>query len=106
MKMFRQAQVRTQTFWIGMIRVTLRHQVLVLRRGARKATGDTIVDTMLEIVVASKLRATAIMKNEEHFSIRNCIKLKMRCNMLMTTSTFFTSDLFENFNTRETFLSL
>ncbi|XP_034692549.1 uncharacterized protein LOC117919450 [Vitis riparia] len=33
------------------------------RKRSRKATGDAIVDAMLEIAAASKMRATAIMKN-------------------------------------------
>ncbi|KAH8479824.1 hypothetical protein H0E87_030140, partial [Populus deltoides] len=41
---------------------------------SRKATGDAIVDAMLEIAAASKMRAAAIMKNEDQFSISKCIK--------------------------------
>ncbi|KAJ9177071.1 hypothetical protein P3X46_012323 [Hevea brasiliensis] len=42
---------------------------------SRKATGDAIVDAMLEIAAASKMRASAIMKNEDRFSISKCIKV-------------------------------
>ncbi|KAJ6368389.1 hypothetical protein OIU78_000895 [Salix suchowensis] len=42
---------------------------------SRKATGDAIVDAMLEIAAASKMRAAAIMKNEDRFSISKCIKV-------------------------------
>ncbi|KAJ6857951.1 hypothetical protein NC652_040469 [Populus alba x Populus x berolinensis] len=42
---------------------------------SRKATGDAIVDAMLEIAAASKMRAAAIMKNEDQFSISKCIKV-------------------------------
>ncbi|CAK9154795.1 unnamed protein product [Ilex paraguariensis] len=45
------------------------------RKRSRKAAGDAIVDAMLEIAAASKMRAAAIMKNEEQFSISKCIKL-------------------------------
>ncbi|XP_016698872.1 uncharacterized protein [Gossypium hirsutum] len=45
------------------------------RKRSRKATGDAIVDAMLEIAAASKLRASAIMKNEDQFSISKCIKV-------------------------------
>ncbi|KAK7824364.1 hypothetical protein CFP56_034422 [Quercus suber] len=45
------------------------------RKRSRKATGDAIVDAMLEIAAASKMRATAIMKNEDRFSISKCIKV-------------------------------
>ncbi|WOH07112.1 hypothetical protein DCAR_0626541 [Daucus carota subsp. sativus] len=45
------------------------------RKRSRKATGDVIVDAMLEIAAASKMRAAAIMKNEERFSISKCIKM-------------------------------
>ncbi|KAK3205092.1 hypothetical protein Dsin_019138 [Dipteronia sinensis] len=40
-----------------------------------KTAGDAIVDAMLEIAAASKMRASAIMKNEERFSISRCIKV-------------------------------
>ncbi|KAI8525801.1 hypothetical protein RHMOL_Rhmol13G0258500 [Rhododendron molle] len=39
------------------------------------ATGDAIVDDMLETAAASKMRATEIMKNEDRFSISKCIKV-------------------------------
>ncbi|XP_027358471.1 uncharacterized protein LOC113867380 isoform X3 [Abrus precatorius] len=45
------------------------------RKRGRKATGAAIVDAMLEIAAASKMRASAIMKNEERFSISKCIKV-------------------------------
>ncbi|KAJ6296535.1 hypothetical protein OIU78_022285 [Salix suchowensis] len=46
-------------------------------RGKRscEATGDAIVDAMLEIAAASKMRAAAIMKNEDQYSISKCIKV-------------------------------
>ncbi|KAJ6349672.1 hypothetical protein OIU77_007118 [Salix suchowensis] len=40
-----------------------------------EATGDVIVDAMLEIAAASKMRAAAIMKNEDQYSISKCIKV-------------------------------
>ncbi|XP_015573951.1 uncharacterized protein LOC8285006 isoform X1 [Ricinus communis] len=45
------------------------------RKRSRKATGDAIVDAMLEIAAASKMRAAAILKNEDRFSISKCIKV-------------------------------
>ncbi|XP_054785623.1 uncharacterized protein LOC129292093 [Prosopis cineraria] len=45
------------------------------RKRSRKATGDAIVDAMLEIAAVSKMRANAIMKNEDRFSISKCIKV-------------------------------
>ncbi|KAB5511763.1 hypothetical protein DKX38_028791 [Salix brachista] len=53
-------------------------------RGKRscKATGDAIVDAMLEIAAASKMRAAAIMKNEDQYSISKCIKV-LRCKDLV-----------------------
>ncbi|XP_050208076.1 uncharacterized protein LOC126657432 isoform X2 [Mercurialis annua] len=45
------------------------------RKRSRKATGDAIVDAMLEIAAASKMRAAAMMKNEDCFSISKCIKV-------------------------------
>ncbi|CAK8532395.1 unnamed protein product [Lathyrus sativus] len=45
------------------------------RKRGRKATGDAIVDAMMQIAAASKMRANAIMKNEERFSISKCINV-------------------------------
>ncbi|GAY38691.1 hypothetical protein CUMW_038600, partial [Citrus unshiu] len=45
------------------------------RKRNRKAAGDAIVEAMLEIAAASKMRAAAITKNEERFSISKCIKV-------------------------------
>ncbi|PON35590.1 hypothetical protein PanWU01x14_334910 [Parasponia andersonii] len=76
------------------------------RKRSRKATGDAIVDAMLEIASASKLRAAAIMKNEERFSISKCIKVLDEMQGLDQRIYFFALDLFENPNSRETFISL
>jgi hypothetical protein len=43
------------------------------RRRSRKATGDAIVDAMMQIAAASKMRASAIMNNQDKFSISKCI---------------------------------
>ncbi|GLU12155.1 hypothetical protein SLE2022_288580 [Rubroshorea leprosula] len=45
------------------------------RKRSRKATGDAIVDAMLEIAAASKMRASTIMRNDDRFSISKCIKV-------------------------------
>ncbi|XP_061349564.1 uncharacterized protein LOC133294826 isoform X1 [Gastrolobium bilobum] len=45
------------------------------RKRGRKAAGSAIVDAMLEIAAASKMRASAIMKNKDRFSTRKCIKV-------------------------------
>ncbi|XP_050366468.1 uncharacterized protein LOC126784929 isoform X2 [Argentina anserina] len=45
------------------------------RKRSRKATCDAIVDAMLDLAAASKMRTTAIMKNEDRFSISKCIKI-------------------------------
>ncbi|RYR58120.1 hypothetical protein Ahy_A05g023793 isoform A [Arachis hypogaea] len=45
------------------------------RKRGRKAAGGAIVDAMLEIAAASKMRASAIMKSEDRFSVSKCIKL-------------------------------
>ncbi|KAF4349098.1 hypothetical protein F8388_005222 [Cannabis sativa] len=47
------------------------------RKRSRKAAGDAIVDAMLQIASASKMRAAAIMKNNEEdpFSITKCINV-------------------------------
>ncbi len=76
------------------------------RKRSRKATGDAIVDAMLEIAAASKMRATAIMKNEDRFSISKCIKVLDEMQGVDQRIYFFALDLFENPNARETFISL
>ncbi|MCD7467311.1 hypothetical protein HAX54_004658 [Datura stramonium] len=77
-----------------------------LRKRSRKATGDAIVDAMLEIAAASKMRATAIMRNEERFAISKCIKVLDEMQGVDQSIYFFALDLFENPNARETFISL
>lgn len=76
------------------------------RKRSRKATGDAIVDAMLEIAAASKMRTAAIMKNEERFSISKCIKVLDEMQGMDQQIYFFALDLFENPNARETFISL
>lgn len=76
------------------------------RKRSRKATGDAIVDAMLEIAAASKMRATTIMKNEDRFSISKCIKLLDEMQGVDQRVYFVALDLFENPNARETFISL
>ncbi|PPS20433.1 hypothetical protein GOBAR_AA00163 [Gossypium barbadense] len=76
------------------------------RKRSRKATGDAIVDAMLEIAAASKLRASAIMKNEDRFSISKCIKVLDEMQGVDQRIYFLALDLFENPNAREIFISL
>lgn len=76
------------------------------KKRSRKATGDAIVDAMLEIAAASKLRATAIMKNGDCFSISKCIKVLDEIQGVDQQIYFFALDLFENPNAREIFISL
>ncbi|XP_006348076.1 uncharacterized protein [Solanum tuberosum] len=76
------------------------------RKRSRKATGDAIVDAMLEIAAASKMRAAAIMRNEERFAISKCIKVLDEMQGVDQSIYFFALDLFENSNARETFISL
>ncbi|XP_060183028.1 uncharacterized protein LOC132612983 [Lycium barbarum] len=82
-------------------------QNVTLNSGGRlKATGDAIVDAMLEIAAASKMRAAAIMRNEERFAISKCIKVLDEMQGVDQSIYFFALDLFENPNARETFISL
>ncbi|CAH9110903.1 unnamed protein product [Cuscuta europaea] len=75
------------------------------RKRSRKATGDAIVDAMLEIAAASKARAAATMRNEERFSISKCIKLLDEMQGVDQIY-FYALDLFENPDAREIFVSL
>ncbi|MCL7031812.1 hypothetical protein MKW94_024227 [Papaver nudicaule] len=61
---------------------------------------------MLEIAAASKMRAAAMSKNEDRFSISTCIKVLDEIQGLDQRIYFFALDLFENPNARETFISL
>ncbi|KAL1341882.1 hypothetical protein HN51_028433 [Arachis hypogaea] len=77
------------------------------RKRSRKATGDAIVDAMLEIAAASKMRASVILKNEDRFSISRCIKVLDELQGVDDRVYFLALDLFENNATaREIFVSL
>jgi hypothetical protein len=73
---------------------------------SRKATGDAIVDAMLEIAAASKMRAAAIMKNEDQFSISKCIKVLDEMQGVDQQIYFLALDLFEKPIAREIFIAL
>ncbi|KAG4997697.1 hypothetical protein JHK85_029136 [Glycine max] len=89
-----------------------RHPVVVPsgsggRKRSRKANGDAIVDAMLEIAAASKMRANAILKNEDRFSISKCIKVLDELQGVDERLYFLALDLFENNScAREIFISL
>jgi hypothetical protein len=77
------------------------------RKRSRKATGDAIVDAMMQIAAASKMRASAIMKNQDKFSISKCINGLDEMQGVDERIYFFALDLFENHpNAREIFISL
>ncbi|GMG99863.1 hypothetical protein Nepgr_001703 [Nepenthes gracilis] len=76
------------------------------QKRSRKATGDVIVDAMLEIAAASKMRAAAILNNEDRFSISKCIKVLDEMQGIDQRLYFLALDLFENPDARETFISL
>ncbi|KAG2402475.1 uncharacterized protein HKW66_Vig0236720 [Vigna angularis] len=72
-----------------------------------KASGDAIVDAMLEIVSASKMRANAILKNEDMFPISKCIKVLDELQGVDKQFYFLALDLFENnSNAHDIFISL
>lgn len=73
---------------------------------SRKATGDAIVDAMLEIAAASKMRAAAIMRSEERFTISKCIRILDEMQGVDQNLYFYALDLFESPSARETFISL
>ncbi|TXG60605.1 hypothetical protein EZV62_015178 [Acer yangbiense] len=76
------------------------------RKISCKTAVDAIVDVMLEIAAPSKMRASAIMKNEERFSISRCIKVLDEMQGVDQRIYFLALDLFENPNAREIFISL
>ncbi|KAI3872158.1 hypothetical protein MKW98_011650 [Papaver atlanticum] len=76
------------------------------KRNRKGGPGDAIVEAMLEIAAASKMRAAAMAKNEDRFSISTCITVLDEIQGLDQQIYFFALDLFENPNARETFISL
>ena len=76
------------------------------QKRSRKATGDAIVDAMLEIAAASKMRAAVVMKNEDRVSISKCIKVLDDIQGIEQSLYFFALDLFEKPNAREIFVAL
>lgn len=76
------------------------------RKRSRKACGDAIVEAMLEIATASKLRAAALTKNGDRFSISKCINALDNLQGLDQPTYFLALDLFENSTSREIFISL
>ncbi|CAL5208122.1 unnamed protein product [Lathyrus oleraceus] len=77
------------------------------RKRSGKATVDAIVDAMMEIASASKMRASVILKNEERFSISKCIKVLDELQRVDERVYFCALDLFENSSSAcEIFVSL
>ncbi|KAJ6292176.1 hypothetical protein OIU76_024150 [Salix suchowensis] len=70
-----------------------------------EATGDAIVDAKLEIAVASKMRAAAIMKNEDQYSISKCIKVLDEMQGVDQWIYFLALDFFERPIAREKFIA-
>ncbi|KAI4326177.1 hypothetical protein MLD38_031515 [Melastoma candidum] len=71
------------------------------KKRGRKAHGDAIVDAMLEIAAASRMRANAILRNEYHFSISKCIKLLDEMHGVDQNIYLHALELFENSTARE-----
>jgi hypothetical protein len=70
---------------------------------------EAMAEAMLEMVAASKLRAAAIPKQDDLFTISNCVKVLDEIEMMegIDSHLYFAAlDLFEDRNLRETFISL
>ncbi|KAF6139357.1 hypothetical protein GIB67_026199 [Kingdonia uniflora] len=79
----------------------------VRRKRGRKGPNDAIVDAILEIANASRMRATAMTtKADDRFSITNCINVLDMTQGVDQRVYYAALDLFENPNARETFISL
>ncbi|CAH8392270.1 unnamed protein product [Eruca vesicaria subsp. sativa] len=76
------------------------------RKRSRKACGDAIVEAMLEIAAASKMRAAALSNNVDRFSISKCIRALDDLQGVDQPTYFLALDLFENASSREIFISL
>ncbi|KAL0842809.1 hypothetical protein Bca101_016054 [Brassica carinata] len=76
------------------------------RKRSRKACGDAIVEAMLEIAAASKMRAAALASNGDRFSISKCIRALDDLQGVDQSTYFLALDLFESPSSREIFISL
>lgn len=76
------------------------------RKRSRKACGDAIVEAMLEIAAASKMRAAALANSGDRFSISKCIRALDDLQGVDQQTYFVALDLFENPSSREIFISL
>ncbi|KAF3542227.1 hypothetical protein DY000_02000377 [Brassica cretica] len=76
------------------------------RKRSRKACGDAIVEAMLEIAAASKMRAAALANSGDRFSISKCIRALDDLQGVDQQTYFAALDLFENPSSREIFISL
>ncbi|KAG6397349.1 hypothetical protein SASPL_143516 [Salvia splendens] len=83
-----------------------KHHTVIPHSGRHKRSRKATGDAMLEIAAASKMRAAAIMRTEERFTISKCIRILDEMQGVDQNVYFFALDLFENPSARETFISL
>lgn len=76
------------------------------RKKGRKGVDDFIAKAILEMAAASKLRADAIKKLNERYTITDCIRALDELQGVNDQVYFAALDLFNNRSAREIFLSL
>ncbi|KAL3838914.1 hypothetical protein ACJIZ3_023505 [Penstemon smallii] len=76
------------------------------RKRGRRGIEDAIAKGILEIAAARKLRAEAIKKHNERFSVTDCVSALDELQGVSDQVYFAALDLFSNRSSRETFLSL
>lgn len=76
------------------------------RKRGRKGVDDVIAKAILEMASASKLRAAAIRKHNERYSITDCVKALDDLQGVDEHLYYAALDLFDNRCAREIFLSL
>lgn len=78
----------------------------VCRKRGRRGIDDIIAKAILEMATASKLRATAIRKYNERFTITDCVRALDELQGVDERLYCAALDLFDNCCAREIFLSL
>lgn len=78
----------------------------VCRKRGRRGIDDSIAKAILEMATDSKLRANAIRKYNERFTITDCVRALDELQGVDESLYYAALDLFDNRSAREIFLSL
>lgn len=67
---------------------------------------DSMVEALLDMIAASKVKSVAMVSNKENFSVTNCIRVLDEIEGIGESLYFAALDLFDDPCLRETFISL